>query len=296
MKKIFSKEAIIGLVTLISLFVLYFGINYLKGINLFKPTNHYCVLMPNANELQVSSPIYVDGFKVGVVNKIDFRYDNLSSNSILVHVSLDERMKIQTGSYFELKSGLTSGAFLNLILNKEAATCYQIGDTIEGLPNIGLMDKLSNELMPRVENIVPRLDSILMGIQILINHPALSRSLDNIDATTANLQKSSGQLKVLLSNDMPTIVDNLKEITSNFAAVSADLKKMELSATLTKVDQAIENIDRMTLQLNSKNNSLGLLLNDRSLYDHLDETAKNASDLLKDIKERPKNYVRFSLF
>jgi phospholipid/cholesterol/gamma-HCH transport system substrate-binding protein len=296
MKKLFSKEAVIGLVTLVSLFVLYFGVNYLKGINLFKPANHYYVLMPSAHELQVSSPIYVDGFKVGVINKIGFRYDEPSSNSILALISLDERIRIQTGSRFELKSGLTSGAFLNLILNKEATAYYQVGDTIEGHPNINFMDKLSNELMPQIENMAPRLDSILMGIQILLSHPALSRSLDHIESTTASLQKSSKQLNTLLVNDIPFIVNDLKEITSNFAAVSSDLKKMELSVTLAKVDQAIENIDRMTLQFHNGNNSLGLLLNDRSLYDHLDETAKNAADLLKDIKDHPKNYVRFSLF
>ncbi|MDR2087501.1 MAG: MlaD family protein [Dysgonamonadaceae bacterium] len=295
MKKIFSKEAIVGLVTLISLFILYFGINYLKGINLFKPANHYYVLMPNVSELQTSSPVYVDGFKVGIVNKIEFGFDN-SSSPILVLISLDEKMKVPVGSYFELKSGLTSGAYLDLILNKYVDACYQIGDTIEGTAKAGLMDKVSTQLLPQIETILPRLDSILAGLQTVVNHPALSRSFDHIEATTANLQKSSMQLNSLLSKDIPIITGNLKEVSSNFVEVSSDLKKLDLNATLIKVEQAIENIDRMSLQLNNKNNSLGLLLNDRSLYDHLDATAKNAADLLKDIKERPKNYVRFSLF
>jgi phospholipid/cholesterol/gamma-HCH transport system substrate-binding protein len=296
MKKLLSKEAVIGLVTVISLFVLYFGINYLKGINLFKPTNHYYVSLPNASELQTSSPIYVDGFKVGIVNNVEYKFGETFSNSIIAHVSLDEKMKVQTGSHFELKSGLTSGAYLNLVLNKYVSSCYEIGDTIEGIPNVGLMDKMADDIMPQIENILPRLDSILMGIQILITHPALSQSLEHIEKTTASLQKSSGQLNALLANDIPVIVGNLKNISSDFAVVSSDLKKMELSATLTKVEHAIENIDRMTLQLNNKNNSLGLLLNDRSLYDNLDETAKNASVLLKDIKDHPKNYVHFSVF
>ncbi|MDR2408983.1 MAG: MlaD family protein [Bacteroidales bacterium] len=296
MKKLFSKESIIGLVTLISLFVLYFGINYLKGINLFKPTNHYYVLMSNANELQISSPVYVDGFQVGIINKIDFNFDEPLSKSIVVLLSLDEKMKIQTGSHFELKSGLTSGAYLNLVLNKYANSYYQVGDTIEGFQHVGLMDQLSDKLMPQIENILPRLDSILTGIQFLVNHPALSQSFDHIEETTASLQKSSKQLNTMLSNDIPLIVANLKGISSDFAVVSSDLRKIELSTTLKKVDEAIENIDRMALQLNNKNNSLGLLLNDRSLYDNLDETAKNAAVLLKDIKEHPKNYVRFSVF
>jgi phospholipid/cholesterol/gamma-HCH transport system substrate-binding protein len=295
MKKIFSKEAIIGLVTLISLFILYFGINYLKGINLFKPANHYYVLMPNVSELQTSSPVYVDGFKVGIVNKIEFGFDNPSS-AIVVLISLDEKMKIPAGSYFELKSGLTSGAYLNLVLNKYVSNYYQIGDTIDGTSDAGLMDRISTQLLPQIESILPRLDSILVGIQTVVNHPALSQSFNHIEATTANLQKSSIQLNNLLSKDIPVITGYLKEVSSNFVEVSSDLKKLDLNTTLTKVEQAIENIDRMSLQLNSKNNSLGLLLNDRSLYDHLDATAKNAADLLKDINEHPKKYVQFSLF
>jgi phospholipid/cholesterol/gamma-HCH transport system substrate-binding protein len=293
--KIFSKEAIIGLVTLVSLFVLYFGINYLKGINLFKPANHYYVWMPNVSELQVSSPIYVEGFKVGIVNKIEFGFDDPAS-PIVVQISLDEKMKIPTGSYFELKTGLTSGAYLNMIVNKYVSACHQVGDTIKGSTDVGLMDRISTHVLPQIETILPRLDSILAGIQTLVNHPALSQSFEHIEATTANLQKSSTQLSALLSNDIPIITGNLKEVSSHFVEVSSNLKKLDLNTTLVKVEQAIENIDRMSLQLNNKNNSLGLLLNDRSLYDNLDATAKNAADLLKDIKERPKNYVRFSLF
>ncbi|MDR2056779.1 MAG: MlaD family protein [Dysgonamonadaceae bacterium] len=295
MKKIFSKEAAIGLVTLVSLFILYFGINYLKGINLFKPSNHYYVKIPNVSELQASSPIYVDGFKVGIVNKIDFGFNNPAS-SIVILISLDEKMRIQTGSYFELKSGLTSGAYLNLILNKYVNSYYQPGDTIEGFSDIGLMDKVSTNLLPHIENILPRLDSILAGLQTVINHPALSKSFEHIESTTANLQKSSDQLNILLSKDIPVISNNLKEISSNFATISSGLKELDLNTTLAKVEQVIENIDRISLQLNDKDNSMGLLLNDRSLYDNLDATAKNAADLLKDIKEHPKNYVRFSVF
>jgi phospholipid/cholesterol/gamma-HCH transport system substrate-binding protein len=296
MKKLFSKEAIIGLVTVISLFVLYFGINYLKGVNLFKPTNHYYVLMPNVSELQTSSPIYVDGFKVGIVSKIDFGFDS-PSNSIVLLISLDEKMKIQTGSYFELKSGLTSGAYLNLVLNKYVGSYYQMGDTIEGVSkNTSFTDQLSNSIIPQVENILPRLDSILIGIQTLVNHPALSQSFNHIEATTASLQRSSAQLNALLSKDIPVIMNDLQKISSNFVTISSDLNQLDLKASLDKIDKVIENIDRLSLQLNDPNSSLGLLLNDRSLYDNLDTTAKNASDLLKDFKEHPKKYLDISIF
>ncbi|MDR0505601.1 MAG: MlaD family protein [Dysgonamonadaceae bacterium] len=294
MKKLFTKEAITGLITVVSLCILYFGVNYLKGVNLFKPTNHYYVLMTDVSELQTSSPIYVDGFKVGVVNKINFGFDK-PPYSIVVLVSLDEKMKIPVGSYFELKSGLTTGAYLNLEMNRLVGSCYQIGDTIEGFSEAGIMDKVSS-MIPGIEMLLPRLDSIMAGIQKIVNHPALSQSLDNIESTTASLQKSSRQLNAMLSNDIPSIVKDMKIISSNFVDVSANLKTIDLDATKAKVDEAVNNINKMSIQLNSTDNSMGLLLNDRSLYDNLNTTSKNAVELLNDFKEHPKKYIHFSVF
>jgi phospholipid/cholesterol/gamma-HCH transport system substrate-binding protein len=296
MKKVFNKEVIIGLVTIISLLILYFGLNYMKGINLFKPTNHYYVSMPNVSELQKSSPVFIDGFKVGIVNSIQYKFDEASASHIVVLISLDENIKLKSGSYVELKSGLTSGAYLNLIVNSQADSYCQTGDTIKGTVSTGLMDQLSAKLLPQIEDLLPRLDSILAGIQVVVNHPALVQSLDHIEATTAGLQNSSKQLNRLLSNDVPVIVSNLNKISSDFTVVSSHLKELDLQATLAKVDRVMQNIDRMSGQLNSRDNTLGLLLNDRSLYDHLDSTARNASDLFLDIKEHPKKFVHFSLF
>ena len=296
MKKLFTKEVIIAVITLISLFVLYSGLNYLKGINIFKPTNHFYVIMPNVSELQTSSAIYLDGFKVGIVNSINYEYQEDGDGKLIVMISLDKQMRLQTGSYVEMRSGLTSGAFLDLRLNRYVSTHLQVGDTIEGVVNLGLMDKISTDLLPQVEKILPRLDTILMGIQTLVSHPALSQSLDNISTTTANLQRSSQQLNALLNRDIPVIVTNLNQISSDFTVVSGNLKEIELKSTIQTMNQALENMEKVTRQLNSTDNTLGLFLNDRSLYNQLDSTARNASILLKDIKEHPKNYVRFSVF
>jgi phospholipid/cholesterol/gamma-HCH transport system substrate-binding protein len=296
MKKIFTREVIIAVVTIVSLFLLYWGLNYMKGINLFKPANHYYVLMPNVSDLQNSSPIFIDGFKVGIVNSIEYEFNNPDADNIVVQISLDKNMKLQTGSYAELKSGLTSGAYLDLELNKYVSTYYQVGDTLNGVTSASLMDKLSSDLLPQIEKILPRLDSILLGIQILVNHPALTQSLDHIEGATASLQKSSAQLNALLSRDVPVIVSNLNKVSSDFTVVSSNLKEVDIQSTLSTVDKAMQNIDQMSKQLNNPNNTLGLFLNDRSLYDNLDSTARNASNLLLDIKEHPKNYVHFSVF
>jgi phospholipid/cholesterol/gamma-HCH transport system substrate-binding protein len=294
MKKYFTKEMSIGLVAIISGIVLYVGINYLKGANVFKPTNHYHVRMPNVNELQKSSPVYVDGFRVGLVNAIEYEYD--SNSEIVVQISLDKKMKVETGSYFELKSGLTSGAYLNLVINKYVSTYCQIGDTLEGVSNPGMMDKISTDIFPKLEAILPRLDTILLGIQLLVNHPALVQSLEQISATTANLEKSTQQLNTILSKDITPILSNLNHVSSDFTVVSQNLKQLDLDKTFGLVNQTMQNVDQLTLQLNRKDNSLGLLLNDRSLYDTLDSVFVNTSDLLIDLRQNPKRYVHFSIF
>ncbi|MDR2691432.1 MAG: MlaD family protein [Dysgonamonadaceae bacterium] len=294
MKRFFSKELTIGLVTAVSLVILYIGINYLKGVNIFKPANHYYVRMEKVDDLHLSSPVYVNGFKIGVVNGVDFRFDE--KDFITVQVNLDKQMKIETGSYFELKSGLTSGAYLDLHLNKYVETYCSVGDTLEGFSTPGMMDKISGSLLPQVEIILPRLDSILQGIQLLVNHPALSQSLKQISATTAALANSSQQLNQILAKDVHPILSNLNQTAAGLAVFSNKIQLLDLDLTLNKVNGALENINRLSKQMNNKDNSLGLLLNDRSLYDHLDSTAMNASQLLLDFKLNPKRYVQFSIF
>ena len=294
MKKYFNKEITIGLVTLVSLGLLYFGLNHLKGANIFKPTNLYYVRMPNVSELQHSSPVYVDGFKVGLVN--DIAYDFGNTGDIIVQISLDKQMKIQTGSFVEIKVGLTSGGFLNLVLNKYVSTYYQVGDTIEGIYEKGIMDKVSDELMPQIENILPRLDSILQGIQLLVSHPALTQSFEQLSTTTSNLETSTRQLNLLLSDNLLPIVSNLNQVTSDFTVISTQFKQLDLNTTINSANRSLLNLEEMSLQLNNKNNSLGLLLNDRAIYDRLDTTFVNASDLLLDLRLNPRRYVHFSLF
>ena len=228
MKNVFTKEAKIGLVSIVSLALLYLGINYLKGINLFKPTNHYVVACTNVKGVTVSSPVF--------------------------------------------------------------------GDTIEGRMESDMMQSVQEKILPQVELLLPKIDSILGGLQTLVNHPALAQSLNNIETTTNSLAVSSRQLNQMLSKDVPGIMSDLKVITGNFADVSTDLKKLDLATTVNAVNATLDNVEQMTRKLNSKDNSMGLLLNDRALYDNLNSTADNASKLLLDLRQNPKRYVHFSVF
>lgn len=290
----FSKEATIGVVSIISLVLLYIGVNYLKGINLFRPANHYYVACSNVKDVTISSPVFVEGFKVGLVRSIS--YDYSTTGKILVEISLEESMRINKGSYISLEKTLLSGGELHIHLNKYVDEYLKSGDTIEGRSPEDMMASVQEKMLPQIIDLLPKLDSILYSLQILVSHPALSQSLDHIEKTTASLEISSRRLNQLLGNDVPVIASNLKTTTDNFAALSEEMKNLNLKGSIQSLNLTIDNLGQTTMKLNAKDNSLGLLLNDTLLYNNLNETVVNASNLLIDLKQNPKRYVRFSLF
>ena len=294
MKMKFSKEATIGVVSIISLVLLYIGVNYLKGINLFRPANHYYVACSNVKDVTISSPVFVEGFKVGLVRSIS--YDYSTTGKILVEISLEESMRINKGSYISLEKTLLSGGELHIHLNKYVDEYLKSGDTIEGRSPEDMMASVQEKMLPQIIDLLPKLDSILYSLQILVSHPALSQSLDHIEKTTASLGISSRRLNQLLGNDVPVIASNLKTTTDNFAALSEEMKNLNLKGSIQSLNLTIDNLGQTTMKLNAKDNSLGLLLNDTLLYNNLNETVVNASNLLIDLKQNPKRYVRFSLF
>ena len=294
MKTVFTKEAKIGLVSIVSLALLYLGINYLKGVNLFKPVNHYYVAFSNVKGVTVSSPVFVEGFKVGLVREISYDYDTTGKISVLV--SLEDKMRINKGSYITVVNSFLGGAELHIHLNTFVDDYFHSGDTIEGRMETDMMTSVQENLLPGIEQMMPKLDSILGGLQTLVNHPALTQSLAHVEQTTASLAHSSRQLDQMLAKDVPVIVENLKGITTNFESVSGQLKALDLAGTMQAVDATLANLKLTTDKLNSADNSLGLLLNDRQLYDNLNGTMENASLLLLDLREHPKRYVHFSLF
>ena len=293
MKTVFTKEAKIGLVSIVSLALLYLGINYLKGVNLFKPVNHYYVAFSNVKGVTVSSPVFVEGFKVGLVREISYDYDTTGKISVLV--SLEDKMRINKGSYITVVNSFLGGAELHIHLNTFVDDYFHSGDTIEGRMETDMMTSVQENLLPGIEQMMPKLDSILGGLQTLVNHPALTQSLAHVEQTTASLEHSSRRLDQLLAKDVPVIVENLKGITTNFESVSGQLKELDLAGTMRTVNATLANLKLTTDKLNSADNSLGLLLNDRQLYDNLNGTMENASLLLLDLREHPKRYVHFSL-
>lgn len=291
--KLITKEVRIGLAGIAALCVLVLGINYLKGINMFKPASYFYVRFQNVNGLAQSSPVFADGVRVGIVREISYDYNQ--PENVIVEVELDTELRIPKGSTAELVPELMGGVRMNILLANNPRERYAIGDTIAGTLNNGMMEKAA-AMMPQVEKMLPKLDSILGSLNTIMADQSIPATLHSIEQTTSNLEMTSKQLRVLMSNDVPQLTRKLNTIGDNFIVISNNLKEVDYAATFKKIDATIDNAKMITDKLNSKDNTIGLLLNDPQLYDNLNATTINAASLLEDLKANPKRYVHFSLF
>ncbi|MBO5880050.1 MAG: MCE family protein [Paraprevotella sp.] len=290
--KYFTKEVKIGLTGVVALVVLFIGINFLKGINLFKASNTYYIEFADIKGLAKSSPVFSNGFRIGTVNDIIYNYQD--PGKLLIQISVNENMRIPKGSTARLDVAVLGGCDLHLDLSKNTEF-HQVGDTIKGDDKKGLMDK-AGDMVPQMEQIIGKVDTLLTTLNALIANPNLTGILNDAKGITANLNETSVQLNDLMKNDLPQLTDKLNTVGSNVVTLTNNLNQIDIQAAMSKVDTTLNYIQLMSEKMNRKDNSLGLLLNDSSLYNNLSQTAGSANNLLIDLKENPKRYVHFSLF
>ena len=296
-KKYFTREVKIGIMTVIAIFVLYFGLNFLKGIDIFSPVSYYYGRYENIGGLVPSSPVFVKGFKVGQVEQI--KYDFSKKESFVIKISVSKDIKLPADTRIELyDEGLMGGKAIQLIYAPVIASqpMHEPGDTIETKLGIGLMAQISGDLVPKIESISTQADSLIRSIRVLVENKNLNKSMASIEHTTSNLAESSSQLKKLMNNDVPHILNNVNSLTSDFKQISGNLKKIDYQSTFASIDHTIANLNLISEKMNSQEGTIGMLLNNKDLYINLSNSASNADKLLIDLQKNPKRYVHFSLF
>ena len=192
--KFFTKEVKIALVAIIAIVVLFIGMQFLKGMSLFSSNDIYYVDFDNVSGLSASSPIYANGYRVGVVQRIEFDYDH--PGHIVAAVDIDPKLRLTEGSKAEIASDFLGNVKLELHLGDVNGKLLAKGDTIEGNMQAGLMAKAA-EMIPQVEQMLPKLDSILMNINTLVSDPALKGTMHNAEQITASLNATARQLNQL---------------------------------------------------------------------------------------------------
>jgi len=293
----FTREVKVGLMSVIAIFVLYFGLNYLKGIDIFSPINYYYGTYENLGGLVPSSPVYIKGFKVGQVEEV--RYDFSKKQSFLIKISVSKDIQLPKGAIIQLyDDGLMGGKAIQLIYAPISASqsMYAPNDTIPTETGEGLMAQLTGDLLPKIETISTQADSLIRSVRVLVESKHLTQSLASIESTTADLAVSSSQLKLMMKNDVPHILGDVKVLTTDFKQISGNLKKIDYASTFASINQTISNLNLISEKMNSSEGTIGLLLNNKDLYVNLSNTAASADKLVIDLKENPKRYVHFSLF
>ncbi len=292
----FTKEVKIALAAIVGIVVLFYGLKFLKGQNIFSSNATYYVAFDDVSGLSASSPVYANGYRVGVVSSLN--YDFTPEGKIVAELDLNQNMRVPRGSHAELASDLLGNIKINLIMADDPINMISNGDTIAGGAEKGMMSKVGS-MIPALEKMLPKLDSIMASLNMLLADPALRNTLHNVEGMTSNLDATSQELKSLsaqLNKEVPTmmnkangVLDNTQQLTSNLAAV-------DVAAMSAKVNETLANVAELSEKLNSNEGTLGLLMRDASLYNNLNATMASADSLLIDLKAHPKRYVHFSVF
>lgn len=297
MKKFFTKEVRIALFALAGIFVLFAGMNFLKGIIVFSDDNTYKVTMDNLAGLAVSSPVYADGYKVGVVRNIDYNYDG-EGDGTMIYIDVDKDMRIPVGTTAEVESDLMGNVKLNLLLANNPRQRLEPGGIIKGALATGALDELK-AMVPTIKAIVPKLDSILTSVNTLLADPAIAAILHNAEASTANLKTTTASLNKLvaqLDGKVPALLDKADHTLANTETLTSNLAQLDIQGTMASVNATLQNCKELTDKLNSTEGTIGKFLNDASVYNNLNATMRDADSLMIDLKAHPSRYVHFSVF
>ncbi|MBN9303478.1 MlaD family protein, partial [Dysgonomonas mossii] len=272
-----SKEVKIGMAFVIAIFILYYGISFLKGINLFRPSNSYMVVFDDVAGLTQATPVTLNGYPIGLVSSM--KLDTEHGNRIITYLDMNKGVQLPKGSQMILDVSMLGSATIIVKESDNKTEFISPSDTIIGIRNKGMLDAAGG-MIPQIQNLMPKIDSILTGINVLVNNPALSQSLSDVNQITGDLAKTTKQLNVMmaaLNKDVPTITGNLSQASTDFATMSKQFNQIDLASTYKSVDATVKSLENLSAKMNSKDGSIGLLLNDRQLYDSIVNTMSNAS-------------------
>lgn len=291
-----KKEVKIALVAILGIIVLFFGMNFLKGLDMFSNSDMYYISYGNVSGVEKNTPIYADGVKIGSVS--DVIYDYSHQKPTILAIALDKEMRIPAGSTAEVKSDLMGNTQVNLLLATNLRERINPGDTIKGNEDADLMVRLK-AMIPTVEKLGPKLDSILTSLNAILSNPAIQATLANAQTISTDLTTTTKQLNQLmaqLNQNVPGMLNKANTVLDNTTTLTGNLAAVDVQSTMNQVNQTLADVQKTIDNINSNKGTLGLLMNDPSLYNNLNSTMAHADSLVIDLKSNPKRYVHFSVW
>ena len=304
-----KREVKIGIVSIVVIFILILGVNYLKGTNIFKKNLTFYALYQNIDGLQIGAPVTVSGFKVGSVTDIDMLTE--SNNNLLVTINIEKELVVPKESILKIvNQDLMGTKGVNLIFSSSSDDASS-GDTLSSSLESSLQEEVNAQILPfkrKAEELIVSIDSVMMIVTAVLNKDArkdLSKSIESLGETfslmSSSMKKVDGIIDAneeKISNiifNMESILSNIEESNSSVNSILSNMSLISDSLSNSNLTSLVNNFNTLMTQINSKDGNAGLLLNDDKLYNNLEKTTKELSELIKDIKDNPKRYINFSL-
>ena len=313
----FRKQFLIGIISIVGLFIIVVGSYFLKGQELWKSRYVYYSKFTNTEGLTTGRPVNLNGLKVGIITNVKFDPQNF--NSILVEFELTNPnvQKLQKGSTILLNSDLLSGAYLDIAWG-DSSTFHQAKDTIPSSVSLALEDQINERLIPlekKTNELISTADSAIKTIEAIFsrNTDNLDASFDGIKNSIRNLEKVSLEISSLVKSErsnisdivlnVKTITTNLKEsnevinkILQNASDLSDTLIASDISATIENAKESLKEVNLILYDIQHGDGTLTHLIKDSTMYYSVNIMLEEATRLIENIKTEPKRYVQFSIF
>lgn len=304
-----SNETKVGILSIVALTILILGFNWLKGKDVFNKSKKIYAVFNNMGSLEKSNEVKINGLPIGAVYENDALDKDVSA--VLITINLTRDINIPDNSVAYIGSSLVGASYI-IIEKGDSKTFLQPGDTLATREAASVLAQLSSQLNPtliKVRTVLDTLTQTLTGVNGILN----SEAKNNLQNTIANLNRASSSLNGILDNQTGALaktLNNAEAITSelkknsenitgtisNAKIASEKLAALELKPTIDSLNAMISQLKSAAAKIDSKEGTLGALINDRTVYNKLHDAILSAEILMDDLRTNPKRYVNLSIF
>ncbi len=304
-----SSEIKIGIIVTIAIAATIWGLNFLKGRNILKRQDTYYVIYSNIDGLEKNSKIFISGFKVGQVENIKFNPDG--SNTLTVALGIEKDHRLPVGSVAILYDSDFMGTKAISIELGESSQIHEPGDTLPAKIRAGLTDQLEEQLSPvkeKAENLMVTVDSLMTALAYVFDRESgemLKSSIEKLENSAEGMEQllaENGKLSLLIAH-LESITLNLKKhneqlaaAMSNIESITDSIARSDLKETINNANRTLEQTHQIMEKINQGEGTLGMLVNNDTLYQNLTDLSRELDLLLKDLQENPKKYINVSVF
>lgn len=295
-----SREVKTGILVLLGIILLYYGFNYLKGRDLFNSSLTFYTEYDNVEGLVPSTPVTINGLSVGKVTNIDFKGDG--SGKLLIKLLVDSEFQFSKNSKAELyETGLIGGKAIAIVPAFDGAEKAKDNDVLQGSKKAGLTDLVNQRLTPlqeKIEIMMVGADSLLANINDIFDEKTkahLRTSIAGLSSTIESFKSTSNSLNMLMKNNeesISSVLTNAEKASSDLTKISSSLSESDLGQTIRNLESTLSNFDKILVDLENGEGSMGKLLKDDALYENLEGATNELESLLRDFKLHPNRYTR----